>query len=187
MNVPWRFSLSRGLENARSVRSSNSTAYASGGSSLRHSVFGFSSGSIFGSGCWRAMAPPSYCRKLVARPGTGGWLLRALELADSREHGVDDTVAARRVELEAARRHLANLRRDGAADHRPRAMQPRLHRLGADPEAFAGLARAQPLDVAQHEHGAIGLGQRVDRGFEHARQLLRVGLALRIRRRRFER
>jgi len=60
-------------------------------------------------------------------------------------------------------------------------VQPCLDRFFTETQAVAGFLRAQAFDVAQHEHAAIRVRQRIDGVFEHAAKLLRVCLALGIR------
>ena len=52
-----------------------------------------------------------------------------------------------------------------------RAMQPGLHGLGAQAEAFGGFLDRAFLDFAHQEHQAVVLGQVVDRAFEQPADL----------------
>src|SRR6476660_1002362 len=58
-------------------------------------------------------------------------------------------------------------------------MQARLHSFFADAEALRGLARAQTLDVAEHEYRAVVLGQRVYGVLDQPAELAGIGLPIR--------
>ncbi len=68
-----------------------------------------------------------------------------------------------------------------APDHHARAVQARLHGLVAEAETGAGLARAEPFDVPQHEHQAIVLRQGVYRRLEGLAQFASIRLPLGVR------
>ena len=76
-------------------------------------------------------------------------ILRRSETLQTCEHARDDSIAARRVELECAGHDRSEPPGHDATDHHARPVQPGLDGLIAKPETEAGLRRAQPLDVAQ--------------------------------------
>src|SRR5262245_64665705 len=98
-----------------------------------------------------------------------------LTLQDRIEYVSDDAIAARRLELKRAGRCLAKTRRNGASNHRASAVQPRLHGLLAQPQAFSRLGRAEALDITEHEDRAIRVRQTIDGFFEDPLKLTRVG------------
>src|SRR5206468_8362736 len=67
-------------------------------------------------------------------------------LSDPGQYRRHDAIAARRVELEGASRHLTDASGHGTADHGAGAMQTGLHRFFAQPETFSGLAVRQPSE-----------------------------------------
>jgi hypothetical protein len=58
-------------------------------------------------------------------------------------------------------------RRDPGPDVEPRAVEPALDRVDADPQHRGHLGRGQPLDVAQHQHLAVLVVELGDRALEH--------------------
>jgi hypothetical protein len=107
--------------------------------------------------------------------------LRLWALRNPGQDGRDDAIASRSVKLKRLGRHASDSLRNGAPDHRARPVQPRLHDFFSQAQAFPGFARAQSLDVSEHEHGAVVVRQRFHRGFEYASEFLGVRLTLRIR------
>ena len=112
----------------------------------------------------------------AAGPGTG-----RRRPVEPRQHPGHDAVAALALELEQPGRGGKQPRAEALLQQPAGAVQARLHRLGAERETGGGLGRAQPLDLAQHEHGAELLGQRVDRGLEQPAQLAARRQPLRVR------
>ena len=108
-------------------------------------------------------------KRVRARPDVADFFqlpVRTGVTCEAAEDRRDHPVAARQVEGERGRRGDAGALEQVLAQHRPRPMQPRLHRFVREVEARCGLGGVHALDVAQHEHRAVVLRQRRDRGFE---------------------
>ena len=100
-----------------------------------------------------------------------------LRAADYGKDAGDDSIAPWRMEPEGTR-HWSEAIAHETANHGACPMQSRLDHFVAQPQAQPGFGRAQPLDVPEHEDKTIGFRQTVDRGFDHAMKLPRVGLML---------
>ena len=107
--------------------------------------------------------------------------LRLWALRNPGQDGRDDAIASRSVKLKRLGRNATDSLRDRAPDHRARSVQPGLHDFFSEAQAFPGFARAQSLDVSEHEHGAVVVRQRFHRGFQPAAELLGLRLTLGIR------
>src|SRR5438067_2040665 len=75
-----------------------------------------------------------------------------LPLPDFRQHRVDDAVAPKCVKLKGFLSGGAEPIRYRPADHGARPMQSGFHSFLAELEPFGGFTRAEPLNLAQHEH-----------------------------------
>ena len=98
---------------------------------------------------------------------------------ESTEHGIDDTIAARRVKLEGVGSDGANLRRDGAPNHRAGAVQSRLDRFIAQTETrFPVSAVLRPSTSRSMNATRYVSGSAIDGVLQHAMQLAGVSLPL---------
>src|SRR4030095_13845879 len=101
---------------------------------------------------------------------------RFLPLSYLLQHRGDDAVAPGYLELKRFGRRLSDTRGDLSSNERPAAGQARLPGLVAEAQAGSGLAGAEALHVAQHEHRAIGLRKCIDGVFERTTELARIRL-----------
>ena len=101
-----------------------------------------------------------------------------LRAADYGKHAGDDSIAPWRMEPEGTGHDRSEPIGHEPANHRARPMQSRFDHFLTQPQAQPGFGRAQPFDIPEHEDETIRVRQAVDRGFDHAMKLPRVGLML---------
>src|SRR5579875_2571885 len=97
---------------------------------------------------------------------SGGGSRKNLAEAKTPEHRVGQPLATASSERKGVQNHRPDLLLDIGAQHGARAKEPRLDRLGPEPEQFGRLLDGHFLDHAADEDQAKGIWQFVDRALD---------------------